>query len=284
MKLGMNLLLWTTHLDKSHIPLLRQVRSWGYDGVEAPLFSLDQIDAGWIREVVADAGLGITGVTALPPEANLVGETEREQHAGLEHIRRSIEFTQKMGATLLCGPLYSPVGRLFGRGRSTDEWNRAVANLREVARTASDHGVVVAIEPLNRFETYVLNTAADTCALLEEVGSDSLGVQLDTFHANIEEKSIGGAIRACGRRMAHLHVSENDRGIPGSGHVEWDDAFAALRDIGYQGWMVVESFSQALPEIAAATAMWRPLAPSSEVYAQESLKFLKRKLGAAAAN
>ncbi len=283
MKIGMNLLLWTTHLDRPHGDLLRQIRAWGYDGVEVPLFSLDQLDAVWIRGELADAGLDVTTVTAPPPEANLVGETQQEQRAGLEHLRRSIELTQRIGAALLCGPVYSPVGRLLGRGRTAEEWKRAVANFGEVGRIAAAHGVRVAIEPLNRFETYVLNTAADARALVEEVASDSLGILLDTFHANIEEKRLGEAIRACGRRLAHVHVSDNDRGICGSGHVAWDELFAGLRESGYEGWVVVESFSQSLPEIAAATAIWRPLAPSSEVYARESLRFLRSKSVAAGA-
>ncbi len=281
MKFGMNLLLWTTHLDRSHSELLRQIRSWGYEGVEAPLFSLDQLDAEWAAGELNAAGLAVTTVTALPPEANLVGETEREQRAAVAHLRRSIELTRRIGATLLCGPMYSPVGRLLGRGRTAEEWKRAVTNFREVGRVASANGVKVAIEPLNRFETYVLNTVADTCALVDEVGSESFGAHLDTFHANIEEKSLGHAIRTCGHRLAHVHVSDNDRGICGSGHVPWDELFAGLNKINYQGWVVVESFSQSLPEIAAATAIWRPLAPSSEVYARESLKFLKSKTPAA---
>lgn len=277
----MNLLLWTTHLDRRHQELLSQIRAWGYDGVEVPLFSLDQLDTDWVAAEVKRHGLQITTVTAPPPEANLVGETEREQRAGLDHLRRCIELTRKVGATVLGGPVYSPVGRLLGRGRSADEWRRAVANFKEAGRIAADNGVTVAVEPLNRFETYVLNTAADTAALLEEVGSANLGILLDVFHANIEEKSIAEAIRACGRRLAHVHVSDNDRGICGSGHVAWDELFDGLRAAGYRSWIVVESFSQSLPEIAAATAIWRPLAPSSEILAQESLKFLRSRAAAA---
>ena len=280
MKIGMNLLLWTTHLDKTHRDLLHQIRSWGYDGVEIPLFSLDQIDTAWITGELKATGLAVTTVTALRPEANLVGASQAEQHAGLEHLRRSIELTRQLGATLLCGPVYSPVGRLLGRGRTAEEWKRAVTNFQEVGRMAEANGVRVAIEPLNRFETYVLNIAEDTRALLDEVRDDSLGILLDTFHANIEEKTLAGALRTCGRRLAHVHVSDNDRGICGSGHVAWDELFQGLRDLRYDGWVVVESFSQSLPEIAAATAIWRPLAPSSQVYAQESLKFLRSKAAA----
>ncbi len=275
MKIGMNLLLWTTHLDKSHEKLLHQIRSWGYEGVEVPLFSLDQLDTDWAAAAMKDAGLSVTTVTCLPADASLVG-SEQEQRAGRDHLRRAIELTRQLGATLLCGPVYSPVGRLLGRGRSPEEWKRAVFNLQEVDRIAAGNGVHIAVEPLNRFETYVLNTAADARALADEVGGDHVGILFDTFHANIEEKHLGDALRTCGPRLSHIHVSDNDRGICGSGHVPWGELFSGLDKAGYDGWLMVESFSQSLPEIAAATAIWRPLAPSSEVYAQESLKFLRR--------
>jgi D-psicose/D-tagatose/L-ribulose 3-epimerase len=282
MKIGMNLLLWTGQLEQSHAELLRDIRWWGYDGVEIPLNAPAELDVDWAAQEVKQCGLQVTTVTALPQQANLIGDSEWEQHTAIGHLRACIQVTRRLGASLLCGPLYSPVGRLAGRPRTAREWRRAVANLGEVARIAADNGVRLALEPLNRFETYFLNTLADTLALVEETGSESLGVQLDTFHANIEEKDVAEATRACGRRLYHVHVSDNDRGICGSGHVDWDGIFAALQEIGYDGWVVVESFSQTLPQIAAATAMWRPVAPSPTVYAQESLKFLRAKAGLAA--
>jgi len=283
MKLGMNLLLWTTELEPRHSELLRDIRSWGYEGVEVPLFAPAALDVAWAAGELKQCGLELTTVTSLPQNANLIGDSEDEQHAALEHLRACIQAARQLGASLLCGPVYAPVGRLVGRPRTAEEWRRAVNNLGEVARMAADHGVRVAIEPLNRFETYFLNTAADTCQLIGEIGSDSLGVQLDAFHANIEEKSLAATIRECGPRVMHVHVSENDRGIPGTGHVDWEGMFAALHETGYGGWIVVESFAQTIPQIAAATAMWRPVAPSAEVYAREAVQFLRSKTAGAAA-
>jgi len=283
MKLGMNLLLWTTQLESGHSELLRDIRSWGYEGVEVPLFAPADLDVAWAAGELKQCGLELTTVTSLPQNANLIGESEYEQHAAIEHLRACIQAARQLGASLLCGPVYAPVGRLAGRPRTAEEWRRAVNNLGEVARIAADHGVRVAIEPLNRFETYFLNTAADTCQLIAEIGSDCLGVQLDTFHANIEEKSLAATIRRCGPRVMHVHVSENDRGIPGTGHVDWEGMFAALQETGYDGWIVVESFAQTIPQIAAATAMWRPVAPSAEVYAREAIQFLRSKTAGAAA-
>ena len=283
MKLGMNLLLWTTELEPRHSKLLRDIRSWGYEGVEVPLFAPAALDVAWAAGELKQCGLELTTVTSLPQNANLIGESEDEQHAAIEHLRACIQAARQLGASLLCGPVYAPVGRLAGRPRTAEEWRRAVNNLGELARIAADHGVRVAIEPLNRFETYFLNTAADTCELIGEIGSDSLGVQLDTFHANIEEKNLAATIRQCGPRVMHVHVSENDRGIPGTGHVDWDGMFAALQKTGYDGWIVVESFAQTIPQIAAATAMWRPVAPSAEVYAREAIQFLRSRMSIAAA-
>jgi D-psicose/D-tagatose/L-ribulose 3-epimerase len=279
----MNLLLWTTELEPRHSELLRDIRSWGYEGVEVPLFAPAALDVAWAAGELQECGLELTTVTSLPQNANLIGEGEDEQQAAIGHLRACIQTARQLGASLLCGPVYAPVGRLVGRPRTAEEWRRAINNLGELARIAADHGVRVAIEPLNRFETYFLNTAADTCQLIGEIGSDNLGVQLDTFHANIEEKSLAATIRQCGPRLMHVHVSENDRGIPGTGHVDWDGMFAALRETGYDGWIVVESFAQTIPQIAAATAMWRPVAPNAEVYAREAIQFLRSKAASAAA-
>ena len=145
------------------------------------------------------------------------------------------------------------------------------------------HGVTIAIEPLNRFETYFLNTAADAVALCDQINHPNVGILFDTFHANIEEKNIGQAYRTVGRHLKHVHTCENDRGIPGSGHVEWQEVFQALRDIRYDGWLTIESFGFSLGELSAAASIWRDIAPTPESIAFEGVKFLKQNMAAAAA-
>jgi D-psicose/D-tagatose/L-ribulose 3-epimerase len=164
-----------------------------------------------------------------------------------------------------------------------DEWSWAVECLQALGPVLAQYDVTLAIEPLNRFETYFLNTADDAAALCDQVGHPNVGILLDTFHANIEEKSIGQAYRAVARHLKHVHTCENDRGIPGSGHVEWEDVFAALRDIGYDGWLTIESFGFALPEISAAAAIWRDIAPTPESIAFEGVKFLQQNMAPATA-
>jgi D-psicose/D-tagatose/L-ribulose 3-epimerase len=155
----------------------------------------------------------------------------------------------------------------------------ALAGLRDAAERAGEHGVTLAIEPLNRFETHFLNLVGDAAQLVEAVGSASLGVHVDTFHQSIEEKDVAASWRAAGPRVAHVHFSENDRGVVGSGHVDWLGARDALSAIGYDGWVVAETFAGSVPEIAAATAIWRPIVPDPWTYASESLRFMRELLG-----
>ena len=156
------------------------------------------------------------------------------------------------------------------------EWKRAVDGWQQLGPTLAEHGVTAAIEPLNRFETYFLNTAADAARFCDEVNHPNVGILFDTFHANIEEKNIAAGYRTVGRHLKHVHTCENDRGTPGSGHVEWQEVFQAIHDVGYDGWLTIESFGSNLPEIAAAAAIWRDLAATPEDVAFEGVKFLKK--------
>jgi len=190
-----------------------------------------------------------------------------------------VKTAADVGAKIIAGPLYSPVGYLPGRRRTADEWKWAVDCYQSLGPVLTQYGVTIAIEPLNRFETYFLNIADDAVALCDQIGHPNVGVLFDTFHANIEEKDIAGAYRKVGRHLKHVHTCENDRGIPGSGHVEWKAVFQALRDIHYDGWLTIESFGFALPMISAAAAIWRDIERTPESIAFEGVKFLKKSVG-----
>ncbi|MFM7148396.1 MAG: sugar phosphate isomerase/epimerase family protein, partial [Gemmataceae bacterium] len=183
---------------------------------------------------------------------------------GLDHIKWALEMTAIMGGENLCGPYHSPLGEFSGAGPTEDEKSRAADVLRHAADFAQQHKVMMAIEYLNRFECYFLTTAADAAALVKRVNHPHFRMMYDTFHANIEEKAIGPTIESIKGHFVHVHISENDRGTPGTGHVHWDETFKALRKTGYDGWMVIESFGRALPGLAAATKVWRDLFPSAE--------------------
>jgi D-psicose/D-tagatose/L-ribulose 3-epimerase len=280
---GINLMAWSGRIGAAELALLPGIAALGYDGVELPVLAPDAVDPAAVRFALAEAGLACSASGALPRGASLLVPAERER--GVAWIERTAEVAAACGARVLCGPLYHPVGALPGRPPTAEEWESCVVGLRAAGERAAARGVVLAIEPLNRFETHFLNTIDDACRLLDAVDHPGVGLHLDTFHQNIEEKDLRAAIRRAGHRVLHVHVSENDRGTVGSGHVPWDDARDALRAIGYldgtsqtPGWITAETFSGAVPEIAAATAIWRPIVPDPWAYARDSLAFTKRLL------
>jgi len=277
MKIGMNLLLWTSHVTAEHFPLLAELKKAGYDGVEFPLFGGDKAHYAPIATELRNQGLGCTAVTVCHPEANPISPDAAIRAKGLDHIKWAIEMTATLGGDNLCGPYHSALGQFSGTGPTETEKAHAADVLRQAAEFAQQHRVTLAIEYLNRFECYFLNTAADTAAFVQRVNHPSFRMMYDTFHANIEEKCVTKAIETAGPYLAHVHISENDRGTPGSGQVHWDESFTALKKVGYDGWMVIESFGRAMPDLAAATKIWRDLFPSSEEVYTKGLAFIKSK-------
>lgn len=275
MKVGMNLLLWTGSASRQHVPLIEKIRLWGFDGVEFPMFAADGSPWSELGQACNDSGLGRTAVSVLPQGANLIGETAAERRNAVDFLKRCVDACIELGADALCGPIYSPVGRLVGRGPSEQERAWCVEGLRQLARHAKGCGVKISVEPLNRFETYFLNCQRDAAALIDAVATDGIGILYDTFHANIEEKIIPDAIQLAGKRINHVHVSANDRATPGEDHIDYAATFETLKSIGYDGWLVIESFGMWIPDLAAATCIWRKMAPSEEHVAREGLKFIR---------
>jgi len=281
MKLGINLLLWTAAAGEADLPRIENIRSWGFDGVEFPMFS--PACSPWPRLATAlDAmGLGRTAVTILPEDGSLISGESAERRKGLDHLKACVEACAVLGAPILSGPLYSPCGRLVGRGPNQEEWKRAVEGLRAAGEHAAQASMALAIEPLNRFETYFLNCQADAVRLAEEIQLPNVGVMFDTFHANIEEKSPAGAIQTAAPRLRHVHISANDRATPGEDHIPWPEVFSALKRAGYDGWLTIEAFGRALPEVAAATCIWRSMAPNEDHIARAGAQFIRRAWSAA---
>jgi D-psicose/D-tagatose/L-ribulose 3-epimerase len=279
LQFGVNLLIWTAHFTPDHFSLLPAIRRQGFEGVELPLFNLEGYPAAQVRRAIESEGLKAAACTVIPAGTSLFHEDAAVRRQALDHVRRAIALVAELGGDLLAGPVYSPVGWLPGRRRTPDEWKRAIGSYQELIPALEDAGVTLAIEPLNRFETFFLNTAQDGADLCDAVNHSRIGLLIDTFHSNIEEKNIASAYRAAGKHLKHVHTCENDRGAPGSGHVEWAEVFAALRDTGYDGWLTIESFGFNIPEISAAAAIWRDLAPTPESIAFDGLRFLKQQLG-----
>lgn len=281
MRYAVNTLLWTAAFDRSHIDLLPKIAEAGFEGVEIARFAFDGFPARDIRRGVESNGLECIFCSALTGHMSLIDPDTHD--AALEYLKTGVRTAAEIGASMFIGPFCSPVGYLPGRRRTADEWNRAVDGLRKLGPVLADAGVTLALEPLNRFETYFLNTAEDARALAIAVADPRVGILFDTFHANIEEKSIPRAIEMLGEYVTHVHACENDRGIPGTGHIAWPGVFDALHRINYDGWVSIESFGFAVPEIAAAACIWRDLAPAPDAIAWEGLKFLKGLKGSGAA-
>lgn len=274
MKFGMNLLLWNGELNEGLIPVLESLKEMGYDGVELPIFNTELDYAAWGQRL---SGLGLerTAVTVRGEEDNPISPDAKTRQAGIDNTKRVLDCCQAAGATTLVGPYHSALGVFSGKGPTADEWKWGVDSMRQVAEHAGDVGVTLGVECLNRFETYLLNTHADSARFAREVDHPNCRVMYDTFHANIEEKSISDAIRSCADVLCHIHISENDRSTPGSGNVRWAENFDTIKEIGYDGWLMIEAFGLALPELVAATKIWRRMYESEEQLARDGLAFMK---------
>lgn len=278
MKIGINTWVWTSPLSEEAVrELVPKVADIGFDWIEFPLESIGEFDYSEAAAIVQDHGLGVSTCVAMGPDRDLIHEDKNIRANGMDYIRLSVEATEALGATNLVGPIYSAVGRTW---QSTPEQRARdldllVDNLKELSTYAGNHGVILGIEPLNRFETSFINLADQAIEVVDRVDHPNCKIMLDTFHMNIEEKSAGNAIRSVGPRLAHLHACENDRGAPGSGNVAWEEIASALRDIQFSGPMVIESFTAKVKTIARAAAIWRPLAASQDSLANDGLTFLR---------
>jgi D-psicose/D-tagatose/L-ribulose 3-epimerase len=275
MKYGINTMVWTTRVGQAEHPLFSRIQQWGFDGVELFLSPQEPGDIPAVRRMLDELHLERTTCSVIPRDAHLVSDQPEVRARGVEFLARCVERTAELGARLLCGPLYAGLGVMTGRRRTQEECEWAKEGLRAAARRGQELGVELCIEPLNRFETYFLNTQEDAACLVRAVGAPNLRVHFDTFHANIEERRPADSLRAVAKELGHVHISENDRGIPGTGHTDWRGILSTLKEIGYEGWLTIESFAQPEPELAAAAAIWRDLAPSGDDLASRGLRFIK---------
>jgi D-psicose/D-tagatose/L-ribulose 3-epimerase len=254
------------------------LKAWGFDGIEFPLFRPEGFPAAEVRRALAARGLEATTALALVRGMSLIAEEPDVRRRTIQHVADIIKAAAEAGSALLAGPVYAPVGALPGRRRSTEEWKRAVDAFQQLGPTLSAHGVTLAIEPLNRFETNFLNTVSDGAALCAEVGHPNVGLLFDTFHANVEEKQVGEALRRAAPCLAHVHISENDRGTPGSGLVDWDSVFSAIRDLRYDSWLTIEGFGFSLGDLSVAAAIWRDIEVTPDAIARDGIAFVRRRL------
>lgn len=275
MKYGVNTMLWTTRIGAEHGALFSRIRRWGFDGVELFLSPEEPADIRTVKAMLDEAGLERTMCSVLPRDAHLVSAQAEVRARSVAFLKKCADRTAELGARLMCGPIYAGLGLMTGARRTEEEWKWAVEGLGEVARHAGERGVTLCLEPLNRFETYFLNTLEDAARLVREIGAPNVRIHFDTFHANIEEQDPAASLKKFGRLVAHVHISENDRGIPGTGHNDWRGVLRTLKGLGYDGWLTIESFTKPEPALAAAAAIWRDLAPSGDDLALRGLRFIK---------
>ena len=281
MKIGMCLFLWTTRVTKDHEAILRDLKATGFDGVEVPVFEGTPDDYRRTADLLDEIGLERTAVSAMgDPANNLIGADAATRSAGVAYVRWAIDCAAALGAKTLCGPLHSTLGHFSGTGPTAEEFARSSESQRAIGDHAATRGVTVALEALNRFECYLLNTMDGLTAHLDQIGHPNVRAMYDTFHANIEETDPVGAFTRNLRTIAHVHISENDRGVPGRGNIPWAETFAAIRASGYDGWLTIEAFGRALPDLAAATKIWRDLAESPQAVYRDGYRHIRAHLDA----
>lgn len=280
LKTGMNLLLWADIVTEAHIPLIKELKSIGFDSVEIPLFDVENPKKyAWLGRLLKDEGLGATAVTVVGPDTNPIAPEASIRQAAVDHLKKVLDCGAEFGCETLVGPFHSAIGVFSGSFPTEKEFEHGVETMKKVAAEAATRKIQLGVEYLNRFEIYFLTTATQAARFVKAVDHPSCKMMYDTFHANIEEKSQAGAFNSCKDHVCHIHISENDRGIPGTGQVHWSEFWAALKASDYSGYLTIEAFGSALPNIAAATKIWRDIFPDSLALAREGLAFIKQNAG-----
>ena len=275
---GINSFVWASPFQTKDLHFLDHAKVLGFDLFEIPIESIGDLDFDRTAEAYQRTGLAASICAVMGASRDPSHPDPAIQQAGIDYLRHLTDAAAAFGSKLVAGPLYSAVGRQWQQTPEMrkEDLARTAKNLRIAADYAESKGVKLALEPLNRFETSFINLTEQALELVELIGSPAVGLMMDTFHANIEEKSLGKAIEVAGAKLWHIHANENDRGTPGTGHVAWDEVAAALKKINYSGALVIESFSTEVKEIARAAAVWRPLADSADSLGSDGMAFLKK--------
>ena len=281
MRFGASTFIWASPFSNRTLDLFDHVKAIGFDILEICVEDPATIDAPAIHDRAARTGVSVTICGAFGPDRDLSSEDAAVRQAGLSYLERCIDFASELKSPFVSGPMYAAVGnaRLLDERARRGQWERAVRSLKRAAAHAAVRGVKLAIEPLNRFETDLVNTVDQGLRFINDVAADNVGLLLDTFHMNIEEKDIPAAIRRAAGRIVEFHASSNVRGTPGDDHLPWRDIAKALSDAGFEGPVVIESFTPEIKEIAKAVSIWRPLARSQDALAADGLRNLRAAFG-----
>jgi len=275
-KIGFCMLLWTTSVGEEHKALLADLKATGYDGVEIPIFAGSPDDYAAIGVMLDSLGLGRTGISVIPSEdQHPLSDDPAKRQAAVDYLKWCVDCTSALGADAIGGPLHQTLGYFSGSGTTDAEFDHAREVHSRVGDYAKANGVVIALEAINRFESYFANTMDDLCAYTASLNHPAIKTMYDTFHANLEEQDPVQAFVRNAEHVHHVHISENDRGVPGRGHVPWADTFKAIKASGYDRWLTIEAFGRGLPELAAATRVWRDFAESPEAYYKDGYRCIR---------
>ena len=279
---GASTFIWVSPFSTKAFHLIKKVKEMGYDILEVAVENKDLIDWPSLKKLAKEAGIKITISGAFGPDRDISSTDPAVRKNGLSYIIDCVKIAADMGSPIFTGPVYSAVGktRIVSPEQKKQERDWCIQNLKEAAAVAADHGIIIGVEPLNRFETDMINTAEQALSLVKEIDHKNIRISLDTFHCNIEEKNVPNAIRMVGKELlCHVQANECDRGTPGTGHLDWTGIKQALADINYEGAMVIETFGAPSKELAAAACIWRPLAASADGLAIHGLQFYKEMFG-----
>jgi len=279
-KFGVSTWLWTSPFTTETVELFPKIKSMGYDAVEIPVEYPEKIDGKKVKEALQRQGLDPIVCGAFGPSRDLTNEDPKVHENCFNYILQCLDLCNEWDAKFLAGPMYSAVGkaRMVSPEQRKVEWHRAVTNIHKVSKLAHERGLEIALEPLNRFESDLINTAEDVMRLVSDVNHPAAKILLDGFHMAIEEQNIEQAITSVGDKLIHIQVSENYRGTPGTGQTPWNSFKKGLANINYQGVVSIESFTPEIKELAGAVCIWKNLAPTQDGFAQEGVNFLKNLL------
>lgn len=266
---------WTGKWSDQTLHLIDRARDFGFEIIEIPLMDLELLNPEKTRERLQEKGMKVVTSTVLGEHQDITSDDDTIRRRGKEYLMRCVEVSAYLGARSFSGVIYSAMGKRIDTLPGEVYWDRASSILREVARHARDLGVIVGIEPINRYETFLINTCDQALRLREMIGEPNVGIHLDTYHMNIEEENFYEPTKKALPYLCHYHLSESHRGTPGRGTVNWDEVFRALAEGEYQGVVGMESFAEISESMRSATCIWRKLASSTEFLLQEGLKFLK---------
>lgn len=282
MKLGVSAFAWTSKFGRSHLRLVPLIKEMGFSGFEIAMFDPADLAVNDIRRTFETSDLECTVCAILPPGINPISPDAAVRKISVQHLVRCIETASALGAKLLGGPLYAPIGYLPDHRPTKDEWSWAVDAFQSICDVLDSCNVTISIEPVNRSETFFVRTAREASSLCDAIGHPRFGITIDTFHANIEERDIPEALASIGPRLTHIHASENDRGLLGKGHVDFPGIVAALKKIGYNGYLMIEGFGYSPQETNAPGALWADTSVSPEEIASTGARFLNQVLNGAA--